>query len=148
MYEVIVGNIGKVHEGDDKSTAQEAYDEYVRQSNTNYGRAANEPVTLFVDGEPKKEYQPSCEAHLDQVSCYLCKLEGRHPDEVKRATALAPQAHEGVTEDENEEMMSWEFHPLCDEHQEGWCDRASSIMYPNSPPMIQFVHIDIPTSGR
>ncbi len=57
-YEVLVGNIGIVYSGSSKSDAMKDYNEYVRQSKTNKGRAGNEDVVLMVDGEPSKEYIP------------------------------------------------------------------------------------------
>jgi hypothetical protein len=57
-YQVIVGNIGLVHESNNLITARGAYGEYKRQSQSNYGRAAGEAVTLFKDGEPHVEYNP------------------------------------------------------------------------------------------
>ena len=50
-YQVIVGNVGIVYDGDDGAEAQENYNEYAKQSQEGYGRASNEQVTLFVDGE-------------------------------------------------------------------------------------------------
>ena len=57
-YQVIVGNIGTVHEGNNPATARGVYDEYKQQSQSGYGRAAGEPVTMFKDGEPHVEYSP------------------------------------------------------------------------------------------
>lgn len=51
-YEVVVGNIGTVHTG----LANKWCGEYKRQSDSGVGRAAGEPVTLFVDGEIKWEH--------------------------------------------------------------------------------------------
>lgn len=49
QYTVIVGNLGVVYEGPDRIMARENYDEYVEQSKSGRGRAANEPVTLMQD---------------------------------------------------------------------------------------------------
>jgi hypothetical protein len=54
FYEVIVGNIGKVHEGRNKWEAQKVFNEYRRQSLAMYGRAAGEEVSLWEDNEPIK----------------------------------------------------------------------------------------------
>jgi hypothetical protein len=57
-YTVNVGNIGNI----DCATKREAlatYRKYVSQSKENYGRAAGEPVVLFVNDEPVKEYSPT-----------------------------------------------------------------------------------------
>jgi len=51
-YQVIVGNIGNVYDGEDKAEALENFREYYAQSKEKYGRAAGEPVFLMVDGEP------------------------------------------------------------------------------------------------
>lgn len=58
-FEVIVGNIGKVYQGDDASSALEVFIYYKQRSINNCGRGANEPVTL-IDGENiQYEYNPS-----------------------------------------------------------------------------------------
>lgn len=49
-YEVIVGNIGKVHEGNSKAEALKIYNEYVKMSKDGYGRAAGEGVDLYNSG--------------------------------------------------------------------------------------------------
>jgi len=54
-YFVSVGNIGNITEENMKD-ALKTYNEYVKQSKSNYGRAGGEDVALFVDGEPVKEY--------------------------------------------------------------------------------------------
>lgn len=59
FYEVIVGNIGKVHEGSSRAAALKAYNTYVRQSKSGYGRASGEQVSLWKDNEPIKEYYGS-----------------------------------------------------------------------------------------
>ena len=59
IYIVIVGNIGKVYEGYDREQAHYEFDEWKKASELELiGRAALEPVTLLVDGEPLKEYIP------------------------------------------------------------------------------------------
>lgn len=57
MYEVFVGNIGRVLETDNYEEAMAAFSEYVDQSESEYGHAAGESVTLFADGEPVEEYE-------------------------------------------------------------------------------------------
>lgn len=57
-YQVIVGNIGIVHEGINPIEARGVYGDYKRQSQSNYGRAAGETVTILKDGEPCVEYTP------------------------------------------------------------------------------------------
>jgi hypothetical protein len=56
-YQVVVGNIGTVYDGNSYLLAIRTYGEYVDQSKTNYGRAAGEPVALFEDGEIIKELE-------------------------------------------------------------------------------------------
>ena len=57
-YTVLVGNIGAVYDGDSRAAAMTAYEEYVRQSQNGYGRAAGEPVTVFEGTEILFEYDP------------------------------------------------------------------------------------------
>lgn len=59
MYLVIVGNIGTVYEGDNYTLARETFQEYVNMSVSGHGRAANESVTLFANGEVFCEHAPS-----------------------------------------------------------------------------------------
>lgn len=47
LYEVIVGNIGTVHSGPNKKEALRVYRMYRQHSLDEYGRAANESVTLM-----------------------------------------------------------------------------------------------------
>ena len=55
-FEVIVGNIGTVYDGDNRGLADQDFAAYVRLSKAGYGRASGEDVTLFVDGEPEMEH--------------------------------------------------------------------------------------------
>ena len=55
-FEVVVGNIGTVYSGSSYTLAREAFAEYAKQSRDNYGRAANEQVTMLRGGEIEKEY--------------------------------------------------------------------------------------------
>lgn len=52
MFEVIVGNVGRVYEGNDYSQAVKDYEYYCDVSNSNCGRAGGESVFLCEDGEP------------------------------------------------------------------------------------------------
>lgn len=56
-WSVTVGNLGNVYLGQDYTEAKESFDEYVRQSIDNYGRAGNESVTLWCDNEPYEEFR-------------------------------------------------------------------------------------------
>lgn len=51
-YQVIVGNIGTVHDGDDLVEATTIFHDYCFMSSDDYGRASGEEVTLMSDGEP------------------------------------------------------------------------------------------------
>ena len=55
-FQVVVGNIGHVYDGSNYMQACAKYKTYVEQSKSNYGRAAGEPVTMFHNGEIKREY--------------------------------------------------------------------------------------------
>lgn len=55
-FEVIVGNVGRVHEGNHENLARQIFNNYVTLSKQGYGRVAYESVTLFKEGEPIKEY--------------------------------------------------------------------------------------------
>ena len=56
MYEVVVANIGTVHQGKGKGKALRVFREYRRQVLANEGRAT--AVTLWCDGGPVKECSP------------------------------------------------------------------------------------------
>ena len=59
-YEVIVGNVGSVHEGVDRDEAKEVFSQYVEMSKMYGGaggRVSGEDVTLFEDGEPIVEHE-------------------------------------------------------------------------------------------
>lgn len=62
QYEVIVGNVGNVYYGGSKAAATKAFNEYVRQSKANRGRAGGESVTMMQDGEPIREHGGSEDA--------------------------------------------------------------------------------------
>lgn len=57
-YEVVVGNIGTVCRELNKKATLKVYAEYVELSKNNRGRAGQQPVTMFANGEIVKEYQP------------------------------------------------------------------------------------------
>ena len=61
-YDVVVGNIGTVYSGTSQSAAMGKYDEFVRQSKTNSGRAGGEDVILFKNGQIVKEYEGNLNA--------------------------------------------------------------------------------------
>ena len=56
VYEVFVGNIGRVYFGDSKSRADRTFDQYVRYSKEGIGSAAGEDVSLICEGELSREY--------------------------------------------------------------------------------------------
>jgi hypothetical protein len=55
---VVVANLGTVYHGTDEVKAREEYAEYKRISESGYGRAAHEEVTLFLNGEPVEQHVP------------------------------------------------------------------------------------------
>lgn len=55
-YTVIVGNIGAVLETTNKRDAIGTYKDYVMRSQSDRGRCAGEPVTLFQDDNIAQEY--------------------------------------------------------------------------------------------
>jgi hypothetical protein len=55
-YQVIVGNIGMVYDGNNPVEASRTYGEYKSQSESGVGRAGCEDVTLLENGEPKYEH--------------------------------------------------------------------------------------------
>ncbi len=54
-YEVVAGNIGSV-EFSRYNEAMEDFNTYVQDSKNCYGRVSQEDVTMFVDGEPYREF--------------------------------------------------------------------------------------------
>jgi len=55
-YEVFVGNIGQVYDGNDRAKAQHSFDYYVAMSKRTSGRASGEDVALLCEGELSQEY--------------------------------------------------------------------------------------------
>ncbi len=51
QYEVVVGNVGSVHEGSDREEAEDVFYEYVELSKARRGRASGEDVALFEDDD-------------------------------------------------------------------------------------------------
>jgi len=72
-YQVVVGNLGTVYDGDNSFAAEKNFQEYVKISNNDYGRVSNEPVTLFVDGEPEAEFDGN---NADCKDCEYMHLRG------------------------------------------------------------------------
>lgn len=68
-YTVVVGNLGTVVDTDSVREARKAFDYYASQSQFGLGRAADEPVTLFCDGEIAYDYQPDCDPDGDSALC-------------------------------------------------------------------------------
>lgn len=60
-YQVIVGNIGKVCDTDDRAEALRDYDIYKARSEDGIGRAAGEPIALMCNGEPIMEHAGTLE---------------------------------------------------------------------------------------
>ena len=55
-FQVVVGNIGHVYQGNNYMVANATYAQYVKASKADRGRAAGEPVTMFHNGEIHCEY--------------------------------------------------------------------------------------------
>ena len=60
-YQVIVGNIGIVHDGDDLVEATTIFHDYCFLSTDGNGRASGEEVHLMEDGEPIRSMEGSTE---------------------------------------------------------------------------------------
>ena len=58
-YQVIVGNIGTIYDGDNLKEAAKEFENAMFSSEGGYGRMAGESVTLWADGEPDHEFQGS-----------------------------------------------------------------------------------------
>ncbi len=56
-YEVIVGNVGKIYDGDSAEDALDDFYDYVRASRNWIGAVAGEAVTLMQDGRPIHEHK-------------------------------------------------------------------------------------------
>ena len=56
-YEVIVGNVGKIYDGDSAEDALDDFYDYVRASKNWIGPVAGEAVTLMQDGRPIHEHK-------------------------------------------------------------------------------------------
>ena len=65
VYEVFVGNIGKVLTTTSQREAAGVYEDYVKASKAGVGRAADEAVGLFCDGEPVREYESASGREFD-----------------------------------------------------------------------------------
>jgi len=84
QYQVIVGNVGTVYDGDDKQKACDDYLEYVHISKYGTGRAAGETVTMMVDDEPENEFiglvdrkPPSVSDPCKKVQDLMAELQSR-----------------------------------------------------------------------
>lgn len=55
-YQVLVGNIGTVYNGDSLTQAIEVFLDYRGLSFSNYGRAAGEDVVVMCHDEPMEAY--------------------------------------------------------------------------------------------
>lgn len=78
---MVVGNLGRVAATRSSYAALLLYEEYRDQSSGHYGRAADEQVTLFKDGEPVREYLPPAiigDEEDDQCEQEVCHDLGRH----------------------------------------------------------------------
>ena len=57
-YQVVVGNVGTVYDGNNLEEAKREFSDYVGFSNEKHGRCSGEEVTLFEDGEQKYRFYP------------------------------------------------------------------------------------------
>ncbi len=55
-YEIVVSNIGTVYQGNSKKEAEKIYNEYIKLSKGNYGRACGENCYFMKNGEPLKTF--------------------------------------------------------------------------------------------
>lgn len=58
QYEVIVGNVGRVHDSTSGTNAHRDFWEYTKASESGVGRCGGETVTLMGDGNIIKEHTP------------------------------------------------------------------------------------------
>jgi hypothetical protein len=56
-FQVIVGNVGTVYDGDDEAQAIVEHSQYCVSSRVSSGRCAGESVVLMKDGDIEKEHQ-------------------------------------------------------------------------------------------
>ncbi len=57
-FQVVVGNVGIVYDGDNDEKAEEIFEEYIEISKSGASRAGDEPVTLMEDNDIVDEYMP------------------------------------------------------------------------------------------
>lgn len=86
-YEVVVGNIGTVHTGNNKAKANKMFNSYVRDSKSGYGRAAGEHVTMFIntgrDEFVEREYTPDHWFPVEEIRKLLILLKKEIRDEYR-----------------------------------------------------------------
>lgn len=89
-YSVIVGNVGTVHETNNRRTAVIEFNRAVTRSKTGAGRDAGEPVTLMADDEPVRDYEPqlSFDEALDAIGDGR-QVENVHPKALQRKIWVA-----------------------------------------------------------
>jgi hypothetical protein len=58
-FQVIVGNVGTVYDGDNFMESRVTAKRYVEMSKAGEGRCADESVTLMEDGEIIAEHEPA-----------------------------------------------------------------------------------------
>jgi hypothetical protein len=86
-YEVICGNIGTVYDGNNPVEARRIYGIYKEQSETGYGRAGGESVTIMEDGEPTLEHI----GEVDQDTPEYCDKCGEELDQDCQGNTRCPQ---------------------------------------------------------
>ena len=90
-YTVLVGNLGTVHVGRNAKTASREFAAWVAISRSPHGKAAGEPVTLFRDGEPEREYAPAA----------------GYETKARRPTALSLLHEEGMPQSPEDRALLW-----------------------------------------
>lgn len=83
-YQVIVGNVGTVHTGNNPVLARKDFGEYKRQSREGDGRAAYETVTLLCDGEIEAEFRPKLQTPtIEELACLIRAIKSDICDDYK-----------------------------------------------------------------
>ena len=137
MYQVIVGNIGRVYSGGDEIVALERYNEYVEQSKCGYGRAAKERVVLLDEDDIWFEYDPDEQEeiseeqkfkidHLDKdISMTISELSSRFSREGFNIVGLNPYClNEGLASKSDTILINWDKAKKLGIQQEEFHDRA------------------------
>jgi hypothetical protein len=83
LYQVTVGNIGKVIDTDNLKEAREGFEFYKQESIRGVGRAGGEPVVFWAGDDPTREHDPDvyrldlCEARVNIETAKLALARAR-----------------------------------------------------------------------